>query len=175
MSEETLPKQEGQQDENKEQKSEVKKPDPQQLILPEEIQNLINEMPAPQQQAVKAILLGVSVKNHTYRSPIPPPDILKGYNDVIPNGAERILAMTEKQAEHRMMMENTVIAREQHQSEKGQNYGLIIALSFLVGSVFLIYTGHDTAGGILGTVDLVALVSAFIYGKRGQRQGGDKK
>jgi hypothetical protein len=36
--------------------------------------------------------------------------------------------------------------------------------------VGLIFTGHDTAGTILGTIDLLGLVSVFIYGKYAERK-----
>ncbi|MDQ2732066.1 MAG: hypothetical protein M3Y56_10430 [Armatimonadota bacterium] len=48
--------------------------------------------------------------------------------------------------------------------------GLTVALSFLACSTFLIATGHDAAGGLLGTVDIVALVTAFIYGANNRKQ-----
>jgi len=172
MSEESLPKEEGKPASINESQEEPEKETP--LIIPEELGPLLADMPEAQRKAVTAILLGISIKRHSFKSPMPPPDFLKGYNEIIPNGAERILAMSENQSEHRMQLEKTVIGSELSQSEKGQNYGLIIALSFLVGSVFLIYTGHDTAGGILGSFDLVALVSIFIYGKNGQKKSLNK-
>jgi hypothetical protein len=41
--------------------------------------------------------------------------------------------------------------------------GFIIALAFLAVSGWLINGDHDAAGVILGSVDLVALVSVFVY------------
>ena len=41
--------------------------------------------------------------------PIPPPTLLSQYNQVIPDGAERILAMAEKDAAHQIYMEKTAI------------------------------------------------------------------
>ena len=40
-----------------------------------------------------------------WAGPIPPPELLAEYDQVIPNGAERILSMAEKQSDHRMRME----------------------------------------------------------------------
>lgn len=40
-----------------------------------------------------------------------------------------------------------------------------LALSFLGVSAWLIYSGHEVGGTILGTVDLVALVTVFITGR----------
>lgn len=36
-----------------------------------------------------------------FSGPIPPPSIIKGYEDILPGTAERIVAMAENQAKHR--------------------------------------------------------------------------
>ena len=40
-----------------------------------------------------------------FSGPIPPPNIIKGYEEVLPGSADRILAMAEKQSNHRQEME----------------------------------------------------------------------
>lgn len=49
--------------------------------------------------------------------------------------------------------------------------GLIIAIAFLSAATFLIASGHDTAGTVLGTVDLVALTAVFVTGRTTSRRG----
>ncbi len=78
--------------------------------------------------------------------------------------------MAEKQSEHRMAIEKTVINRELNQSERGQNYALFIVVLVLIVSCILIYLGHDVAGSVLGAVDLVALASVFVIGKYAQKK-----
>ncbi len=68
-----------------------------------------------------------------------------------------------------MTLETNVTTEEQRQGSKGQNYGFIIAILFLVAASVLIGLGHDTAGTVLGTIDLVALVAVFVYGKIKQK------
>jgi uncharacterized membrane protein len=41
-----------------------------------------------------------------FSGPLPPPEILAKYNDALPNGAERIVAMAEGQMKHRQALEN---------------------------------------------------------------------
>ena len=47
----------------------------------------------------------------------------------------------------------------------GLTAAFTLALSFLGVSAWLIYYGHEVGGTILGTVDLVALVTVFITGR----------
>lgn len=55
------------------------------------------------------MLLARRVESMSYSGPIPHPMLLKEFNDVIPNGADRIMAMAEKQSEHRINIEDKVV------------------------------------------------------------------
>jgi uncharacterized membrane protein len=146
-----------------------------QINFPEEIKTILDELPEPQQKAVKAILIASKVTKASFRSPIPPPEILKRYNEIIPNGAERILNMAEEQSRHRMAMEKDTIKEEQRQSSKGQNFGFIIGAVGLLIAGALAYNGHDWFAGILGTTTLGSLVGTFIYGKKSQQNDLSQK
>lgn len=137
------------------------------LAIPDEVRSFVDDLPDPQKQAVAAILFGVrKISTRTsFKGPLPHPSLLEKYNGIIPNGADRITKMAERQSEHRMKMESDVVHRELNQSGRGQTYGLIIALAFLAVAGFLVYTGHDVAGTIIGSIDLVALVAVFVLGK----------
>lgn len=54
------------------------------------------------------------------------------------------------------------------QNKWGQIYAFIIAMSFLFTAGILIWLGHETSGTILGSINIIALASLFIYGKREQ-------
>jgi len=122
-----------------------------------------------QEKLVTAVVKTLRVERASFwKGPLPSPETLKAYNDAFPNGAERIFKMAEKQSDHRMNMENKVIPEEQRQSKHGQLFAFIIALVFLGVSAWLIYTGHDVAGTVIGTTDLVALATVFIIGRSRQ-------
>lgn len=44
--------------------------------------------------------------------------------------------------------------------------GFLLAIAFLYAAYQLTIKGHDVAGIILGTIDIVALVSVFVIGKK---------
>lgn len=130
------------------------------------IQSLIQELPEEKKSVFRSLLL--EIRKASWISPLPPPDILRGYNELIPNGAERILQMTEEQAHHIMDLEKIVIPGNLHQGRWGQFLAFFITMFFLLSATFLIWQGHDTAGTILGSVNLIALISLFIYGNKAQ-------
>lgn len=129
----------------------------------------------PQDKRAKIIRSVAITMKKSHSGPLPDPETLDSYNEIIPNGAERIMAMAEKQSDHRIAMESKVIYSQQNQSGRGQNYAFIIAITVLLAAFVCIFTGHDIAGTILGTVDLVSLVTVFILGKQYQKSNLEKK
>jgi uncharacterized membrane protein len=118
---------------------------------------------------------GLQIKTATFQGPIPPPDFLRKYNEFIPNGAERILAMAENQSQHRQNLEKTVIEGDNRRADRGQIFGFIIALIALLGGFGLIAAGKDGFGiaSVLGS--LATLTGVFVYGSISRKKEREKK
>ena len=111
----------------------------------------------------------VEARLEAYSGPLPKPSDLQEYDNVVPGAGERIIRMAEQQAEHRQFLEKTVITGDTKRADMGLYSGAVIAFCVLGGSIFLIYTGHDWAGAFILSLDIVGLVSVFIYGTRSRR------
>jgi hypothetical protein len=80
--------------------------------------------------------------------------------------------MLEKQVDHRIELESSVIRAEIRRAYRGIAAGLAIALTGIGTSTYVIMSGHDVVGGVLGGSTLIALVGTFVYGtnsRRGER------
>lgn len=106
----------------------------------------------------------------SFRGPIPPPWILKGYEEVFPGCAERIVAMAEKQSSHRQMLEQERLIANNQTEHRGQIFAFIIALTAILGGIYLISIGMNASGLTAIIAALVSLVGAFMYGKYTQAQ-----
>lgn len=136
--------------------------------------DLFKDIPHSKRSKIIRSVAVVMQKSHS--GPLPDPETLSHYNEIIPNGAERIMVMAEKQSDHRLAMESKVVNSQQNQSGRGQNYAFIIAIVVLIASFACIFTGHGVEGTIIGTLDLASLVTVFILGKQYQRSNlGSKK
>ena len=111
----------------------------------------------------------------TFSGPLPPPQLLSQYNDVVPNGAERLMKMAEAQQAHRQDLEKTVVHGNVESEKRGQWMGLSISLVVIAAGTYLAATGHAITGGVFVGVDVVALASVFVFGKHVQRRELDKK
>lgn len=111
----------------------------------------------------------------SFSGPIPPPKILKGYEDVFPGCAERIVAMAENQSRHRMGLEKSRIDTANRTEQCGQIFAFVIALAAITGGIYLISIGKDASGltAIISSVGL--LVGAFVYGKYAQAKEREQK
>ena len=101
----------------------------------------------------------------TFQGPIPPPELLKAYNEIVPDGANRIFVMAEKQSSHRIELESIVINGDNKRANWGLATGFTIGIVMIVLSFILVLYGHDVSGTVLGSIDLTALVGLFVYGR----------
>lgn len=134
------------------------------------------EIPKAKKEKILHAFLGISVrKASSFSGPIPPPEVLKGYNSIIKDGAERIIAMAEKQSAHRMQLEDHAIKEELKQSRLGQIFGFTIGLTGMVIAAVLAILGHEATAGIFGTTLIIGLVAVFVHGKRLQQKDMSNK
>jgi uncharacterized membrane protein len=123
----------------------------------------LSEMPADKRAAVLAIL---HQEVTSFRGPLPPPEALKQYDETIPGAAERILAMAEKQQEHRSKLEKMIVEERIHQSANGQIFGFILALVFGGISFGVALIGYPILAGTLGCSTILGLAVIFVLGKK---------
>ena len=97
---------------------------------------------------------------HSFRGPLPAPEDFKAYGDVVPDAPERILSMMERQVEHRINTERSIVTSGLKESQRGQWMGYSIVVILIGLSTLLALCGHDlTAGGMVA----VAIALAVIF------------
>lgn len=89
------------------------------------------------------------------------------YCEANPKFADEFITEFREQALHRRRLERAASRRE----TLGLLLAFLVAVSFLVVSAYLIAGGHGLAGTSIATVDIIALATAFIFG-RAPRPGG---
>ncbi len=130
-----------------------------------EVAKVIKGLPPKEQ---KEIIRALSIRKQ-YSGPLPDGDTIRIYSEVIPNGGDRLMTNVETQLEHRITIEKEGVKRSFNQSSTGQWFGFIIALVFGIIAWDLARSGNQITATILGTVDIVALVTVFITGKRSNK------
>jgi uncharacterized membrane protein len=106
----------------------------------------------------------------SFSGPLPHPALLAKYNEVVTNGAERIMAMAERQSIHRESLEAQVVAENVASQKRGSIFAFIICLIGLLGGFTLIAVGKSPYGLASIISSLAALAGVFVYGKYQQRK-----
>ena len=115
----------------------------------------------------------IAVTGVAYSGPVPDPNALEKYNQIVPGSADRLIKLAEGEAHHRREQEqkqleaNILLAKEnQREAFRGQLCGFIIGMTALiVGAVTTIH-GSPGAGGFIGGSAVVGLVLVFVLGRK---------
>ena len=110
-----------------------------------------------------------------FSGPIPPPQILEKYNKIVPNAANRILKMAEKQSAHRQYLEKELIEASIKNERLGLWFGFFIGLIAILSGVFCVYLGSALSGSFIGTGGVIGLVVVFIYGSKSKSKKNNPK
>jgi uncharacterized membrane protein len=105
-----------------------------------------------------------------WSGPLPPPEALARFDQIIPNGAERILRMTEQEQAHRLATESAALnaniqaSREaQAQAKTGQFAGAIVSVLAILSAIASAWLGaHPTVSIALVSVPILGMVKALI-------------
>lgn len=101
-----------------------------------------------------------------YQGPLPPPEMLAQYNDIIPNGADRIMRIAENQSLHRQDDERKRTDAQIWLAKVGMLLGWALAVLMLYLGYLLLIAGKTAQGWVL----IVSTVAAIFFVK--SRGGG---
>ncbi|WP_446786960.1 DUF2335 domain-containing protein [Macellibacteroides fermentans] len=135
------------------------------IDLPTNVTEVLESLPEDKRKVLVRALYAIE-SSSSFRGPLPPPEILNGYESVLPGASERILKMAEKQQEHRIDVERMIVDRQTKQSGFGQIWGGCLAVLFGVIACILGYTGHDWLAGIIATSTIIGLATIFVLNRK---------
>ncbi|EDC8051031.1 DUF2335 domain-containing protein [Salmonella enterica subsp. enterica serovar Muenchen] len=118
----------------------------------------------------------IVVAHHAFQGPLPPPYLLRGYQDILPDAPERIFQLTEKEFAHRQKMEEKALDGAINRDKRGQWFGLGATIFTVACATLLGLTGHEVlAGTVIGTV--VAVAGIFVLRQKPsiKKKAEDKK
>ncbi len=111
-------------------------------------------------------------ETRSFSGPIPPPEVLTAYGS---ETASRIIAMAEKEQDHRHSMQASVIGGTLQTEKRGQVFALVICALIAVGGIVLVANGKEVSGSIFTGITMVGLAYAFISGRRGSKKDAAPK
>lgn len=122
--------------------------------------------PAEVVECVPESVRAEAVASAAFSGLLPPPTIYRGYNEVLPGSAERILRLAEKEQDRRIGREKEKLGLASQRSRLGLWLGFVIAVFALVTSGLLATNGHDLVAGVVGCAGLAGAAAGLIHERR---------
>lgn len=101
-----------------------------------------------------------------FSGPLPPPEALARYEQILPGAADRITRMAEAQSAHRQGIETKVVDSNIAREKTGQWLGAGLYLFTIAAGTWLIAQGYNTGGLATVISSSVGAVSIFVIGIR---------
>lgn len=124
----------------------------------------------------------IEIVSAYWEGPIPPPDVMRQFEDVVPGFPERIMRMTEERASHRIQIEaervqieKIVVIGESKRAYLGVASAFILSLLMIAIGAYAIIWGNPWVGVAVIGADIAALAAVFIYGTNSRRRERERK
>ena len=142
--------------------------------IPKELIDIINDIPEKHRgDIIKKLTISQCLTS--FQGPLPPPEVLKEYQSVLPGSPDRFLSMVEKEQNHTHSKENIIINNQILQNWAGLIIGAIIVILFFIGAYKLAVMGHETVAGIIFSVTIISIATIFVLHKRSDNNSDKEK
>lgn len=105
-----------------------------------------------------------------YRGPLPAPETLRAFDEVVPGLARQLTTLFDDQARHRMYLERKVVDSDVSQTRLGSVLGFVIVIAAVTAGTWLVSQGHSTEGVAAIIAAIASLAGVFVYGTRSRQQ-----
>lgn len=101
--------------------------------------------------------------------PLPPAEELAKYEKVLPGAADRIVAMAEREQQHRLERRDIQVRAESRDSGRGVIFAFLLGFAAIVGGTLTAIFSSALAGSVISLAGISTLAGTFIYGTRMKR------
>ena len=100
---------------------------------------------------------------------IPPPEMLARYKELIPDAAERIFLLAERDSQYRYQLERAALQADAVKTYVAMGTGTGVAALCLVLGFIIVVSGNDV-GAFIATLGVALFVGVFLYANRARRR-----
>jgi uncharacterized membrane protein len=138
--------------------------------LQEKLKPVLEFVPANKRAEVERKFVSVAMSVvEEYSGDVAHPRIAKGWEELCPGAANRLLTMAEKQGEHRIWWERSAINHGAAFQYLGLIFAFLVCLSLIAGAVYCATINQPWVSGVLVAASAASMVKAFLdFRRRGQ-------
>lgn len=113
--------------------------------------------------------------SYHFSGPLPPPALLRQYDDIIPGFSHTLLENWKDQTEHRMDLESKVIDSGVLMAKWGLAAAFTLGMTGIIAATIMATSGAEIPAATVGGISLAGLTGSFIYGTRIASQERERK
>jgi uncharacterized membrane protein len=113
-------------------------------------------------EARSAPRTSVQVMEMSWQGPIPPPQELKRYDEIIENGAERLFSQFERETQHRHLLERRAQNYPLFDQLAARTTALVFSLGCLGVALYAVEKNHPWVAGAFGAAMIANGINAFL-------------
>ena len=118
----------------------------------------------------------VMVARSVFSGPMPPPELVREYELILPGAAKYFFSALEFQAVHRHEMERKALDASIRNETVGMWLAFVLAVIVIAAGTFLIHEGKDPQGLSLIVGTMVSLCAVFAYSRtKTRREAGESR
>lgn len=116
----------------------------------------------------------VAMKQEIFKGPLPHPSILKGYEEIDPGSAHKIIESGLAESRDRRELQRRTFEAIKEERKRRDWMGYSIGFFIVAIGALLVYTGHAVYGSIFSGVSAIAMVSLFLGQSNEEPEKKDK-
>lgn len=125
--------------------------------------------PAAGQQNQKAAAVFHASATEIYQGPLPPPTVLKAFQEINPELPNIIIETYIKQVNHRIEMEKISVPHREKLAERGLWCAFFIAVFGITAAVICAFKNQPAIGSVIAGTSLVSVTVAFLRHSMGKK------
>lgn len=129
----------------------------------QQLEAALEQLPPERRQAIVHQIVESQV---THSGPLPAPQQLHQYEQVLPGLAERIVRLTEVEQAHRHEIVGSALKRDARIKERGQLLAMLAMIIVLAFCAFLVVAGSPRVAGAVAISLVAAVVGIFVTGRQ---------
>ncbi len=98
------------------------------------------------------------IRDFSFSGPIPPPQFLGRYEEILPGSADRILAMAENEQENSKDVGRSILSNDRFRITGS----IVVSLALIIGAVICAVLGEPALGGVLGVSGITPVIVKII-------------
>lgn len=128
----------------------------------------------PLEDEIKSVQMQVATSS-LWSGPMPPPDVIEGYEKSYPGAAKLLFEQFVKQSNHRMEIETKVVESNIRNESRGQWMGFVLLGLIVVLGMTGVFLDKQVAGTITAIGGLTGILTLFLARKGRSRQELEQK